>query len=49
MKKTLITLVILIILGALWYFVSPLFINKTIDEEFVSEFESLSEEDIDVS
>ena len=52
MKKTFIIIVVIIILGALWYFVSPLFINKTVNEEldvdFITEMESMTEEEIAV-
>jgi hypothetical protein len=38
MKKLLIAIIAIIALAALWYFVSPLFINKTVEEDLPDEF-----------
>lgn len=32
MKKILITIIVIVLLGAGWYFISPLFINKVVNE-----------------
>jgi len=46
MKKILGIVVGLVVVGAVWYFVSPLFLNKTVDEDLptLEELEQMSDE-----